>query len=277
VQGVASGNYKGYPDPSHIVSVEEALKLQKDGDVVFVDTRNYWKYVEGHIPGAVNLELYAFHWFDTSSEGLETFAREMAQLFGAHGIDNRKQVIFYQNDSGYDSARGVWLLEFLGNRNGRMLDGGLDLWRTNKGKVSKKDPEVTRASFVPEVDRGVVAGVDELSGRVGESGLTIIDARSRGEYNGTYRRALKAGHIPGASNIEWTRAMRKDGTLKDAKQLMALYGGLSPQGEVVTYCQSGYRAAHSWLVLRLLGFENARNYLGSWYEWGNHPTTRVER
>jgi thiosulfate/3-mercaptopyruvate sulfurtransferase len=271
------GNYKGYPDPSHIISVEDASKLLKDKDVVFVDTRNYWKYVEGHIPGAVNLELYAFHWFDTSSEGLETFAKEMAQLLGAYGIDEKKQVIFYQNDSGYDAARGVWLLEFLGNKKGRMLDGGLRVWRRKKGQISKKDPDVTRANFAPKVNRGAVAGVDELGRRLGEAGLTIIDARSRGEYDGTYRRALKAGHVPGARNIEWTQALRKDGTLKDAKQLTALYAGMSPAGEVVTYCQSGYRAAHSWLVLRLLGFEKARSYLGSWYEWGNHPATRVDK
>jgi thiosulfate/3-mercaptopyruvate sulfurtransferase len=274
---MVSGNYKGYPDPSHIISVEEASKLLKDKNVVFVDTRNYWKYVKGHIPGAVSLELYAFHWFDTSSVGLNIFAREMAHLFGAYGIDNTKQVVFYQNDSGYDAARGVWLLEFLGNKNGRMLDGGLGLWMRKKGQLSKTDPDVTRAKFVPKMNSGVVSGVDELSQRLGEGGLTVIDTRSRGEYDGTYRRALKAGHVPGARNIEWTKALRRDGTLKDAKQLMALYGGLSPRGEVVTYCQSGYRAAHSWLVLRLLGFENARNYLGSWYEWGNHATTRVER
>jgi thiosulfate/3-mercaptopyruvate sulfurtransferase len=274
---MVSDNYKGYPDPSHVVSVEEALKLMKDKSVVFVDTRNYWKYVKSHIPGAVNLELYAFHWFDTSEAGLETFAREMAQLFGAYGIDDKKQVVFYQNDSGYDAARGVWLLEFLGNKNGRMLDGGLRLWKRKKGQLSKTDPDVTRASFVPKIDYGSVAGVDELSRRLGQGGLTIIDTRSRGEYDGVYRRALKAGHVPGAKNIEWTQALRKDGSLKDAKQLMALYGGLSRSGEVVTYCQSGYRAAHSWLVLRLLGFENARNYLGSWYEWGNHPTTRVDK
>ena len=126
---MAEGNYKGYPDPSHVISVEEASTLVGRKDVVFVDTRNYWKYAKGHIPGAVNLELYAFHWVDTSQEGLEAFAQQMAMLFGAFGIDNEKQVVFYQNNSGYDAARGVWLLEWLGNKHGRLLDGGLNLWK----------------------------------------------------------------------------------------------------------------------------------------------------
>ncbi len=134
-----------------------------------------------------------------------------------------------------------------------------------------------RARFTARPNWEAVCGIDELAQSLGGGNLRVIDTRSRGEYDGTYRRALKAGHVPGAVNLEWKLAMRRDGTLKDARQLMALYKGLPLRGNVVTYCQSGYRAAHSWLVLRLLGYSNARNYLGSWYEWGNHPGTRVDR
>jgi thiosulfate/3-mercaptopyruvate sulfurtransferase len=277
MRGLAEKNYKGYPDPSHVVSVEEASRLVEDKKVVFVDTRNYWKYAKGHVPGAVNLELYAFHWFDTSKEGLEIFAREMARLFGAYGIDEKKQVVFYQNDSGYDAARGVWLLEFLGNRRGRMLDGGLRAWKRRGLRLSKTDPDVARVRFESKPNLRVVCGLEELAGSIGRAGLRIVDARAPGEYDGTFKRALKAGHVPGAVNIEWKRAMRRDGTLKNARQLAALYGGLPIQEKVVTYCQSGFRAAHSWLVLRLLGYEKARNYLGSWYEWGNAAKTSVEK
>ncbi len=245
-------------------------------DVVFVDTRNYWMYAEGHIPGAVDLELYAFHWFDTSREGLETFAAEMSKLLGSYGIDNQKQVVFYQDDSGYDAARGVWLLEFLGNRNGRLLDGGLNLWKRMGKKLSKDDPAVGRATFVPRMDMDAVCGLEELKEGIGRQGLEVVDVRSPGEFDGTNRRALKGGHVPGAVNLEWKSALREDGTLKDARELAAVYGSLRPRSDIVTYCQSGFRASHSWLVLRLLGFERVRNYLGSWYEWGNSPDTPVE-
>lgn len=272
---MASENYKGYPEPSHVVSVEEAARLLEDDGVVFVDTRNYWVYAKGHIPGALNLELYAFHWYDTSREGLETFAMEMARLLGSYGIDRKKQVVFYENRSGYDAARGVWLLDFLGNPRGRMLDGGLNLWMRKGHGVSKTDPKIRRARFTPKLDFGAVCGLDELSESRGAGDLQVVDARSRGEYDGTFRRALRGGHVPGSVNIEWKKALRRDGSLKDAGQLLALYSGLSPSGGVVTYCQSGFRASHTWLVLRLLGFNGARNYLGSWYEWGNHPSTQV--
>jgi thiosulfate/3-mercaptopyruvate sulfurtransferase len=270
-------SYKGYADPSHVVSVDEAATFVGRKDVVFVDTRNYWKYVKGHIPGAVNLELYAFHWVDTSREGVRAFAKQMVGLLGALGIDNEKQVIFYQNNSGYDAARGVWLLELLGNKKGRLLDGGLNLWKRQGRELSSEDPEYDRAKFVPKLEESRLCTLETLQGHVRLKDATVIDARNPGEFSGKYRRALKLGHVPGSRNVEWKNALRRDGTLKDARQLRRLYEGIPPDSQVVTYCQSGYRAAHSWLVLSLLGFGNVSNYLGSWYEWGNGQETTVTR
>lgn len=269
-------NYKGYADDSLVISVEESSKLLQKENVVFIDTRNYWKYAKGHIPGAYNFELYAFHWIDTSKKGIEAFVKQMQMLLRSFGIDKRKQVIFYQNNSGYDAARGVWLLNYLGQKNARLLDGGLNLWRRSKLPLSKKDPPAPkRTSFVAIPNTSVVASLDFLSSGVYHRSLHVIDARHPGEFSGKYHRALKAGHIPGATSVEWKLALRKDGTLKSAKDLKKLYLGVTQDMTTVTYCQSGYRAAHSWLVLKLLGYKKVRNYLGSWYEWGNTPGTRV--
>jgi thiosulfate/3-mercaptopyruvate sulfurtransferase len=274
-----AGTYKRYANPSRIISVDDAAKLLKSRNTVFVDTRNYWKYFAGHIPGAVNLELYAFHWVDTSSEGLQAFANQMAKLFGSFGIDNRKQVIFYQNNSGYDAARGVWLLDYFGHKNAKLLDGVLNLWKRRKLPTSTKDPRIRPTRFKPSRDPASIATLDSLFTAVkgDKLGKRILDTRSEGEYKGRFRRAAKAGHVPHAINIEWSLALRRDGTLKDAPTLERLYakGGLTKEDEIVTYCQSGYRAAHSWLVLKLLGFHDVRNYIGSWYEWGNDSRTPV--
>ena len=269
-------SYKGYADDSLVVSVENASKLLKRKDVVFVDTRNYWKYVKGHIPGAFNLELYAFHWVDTSASAMRAFVKQMEMLIRSFGIDERKEVIFYQNNSGYDAARGVWLLNFLGAKKTRLLDGGLNLWRRKKLPVSTEDPRAARAShFVAKPDSSTVATMDFLYSEIGKGRLQVLDTRTPGEFSGTYHRAIKAGHVPDAVNVDWKLALRKDGTLKDANHLRKIYHGLSQGKDTVAYCQSGYRAAHSWLVLRLLGYGRVRNYLGSWYEWGNSPSTRV--
>ena len=272
-------NYKNYSDPSLIVSVDEANDLSDRNDVVFVDTRNYWKYVKGHIPGAFNLELYGFHWIDTSREGVEIFARQMAMLIGSLGIDRRKQVIFYQNNSGYDAARGVWLLHLLGHEKARLLDGGLNLWKRKKLVLSTVDPVAPKfGRFDPKLDLSAIASLDSVSkGLEGHHPTQFIDCRNAGEYTGRFKRAMKFGHIPSSLNIEWKSALRKDGTLKNSRQLQKLYRDVNKDGETITYCQSGYRAAHSWLVLRLLGFQNVKNYLGSWYEWGNTNGTKVVR
>ncbi len=254
VRGLARENYKGYPDPSRIVSVEEASKLVGRKDVVFVDTRNYWKYAKGHVPGAVNLELYAFHWFDTSKEGLEVFAGEMARLFGAYGIDEQEAGRVLSEQQRIRRRRGVWLLEFLGNRRGRMLDGGLNTWKRSGLRLSKADPDILRARFASKPNLGVVCGMEELAGSLGRGGLSLVDARAPGEYGGTYRRALKGGHVPGAMNVEWKTGAAQG---RDAQGREAARGAVrrtAREEQVVTYCQSGYRAAHSWLVLRLLGY-----------------------
>ncbi len=269
-----SNSYKGYADDSLVVSVDEASKLVEKLNVIFIDTRNYWKYAKGHIPGAYNLELYAFHWVDTSRDGIEAYAKEMQMLFRSLGIEKQKQVILYQNNSGYDAARGVWLLNFFGQKNARLLDGGSNLWKRMKLPLSKKDPLTPKQSqFVAKPDPSVVVSLDFLASSVRNKSVNLIDARNQGEFSGVYHRALKTGHIPGAMNVEWKVALRRDGTLKNAEQLRKLYSGISEEGQTVTYCQSGYRAAHSWLVLKLLGYKDVRNYLGSWYEWGNSSHT----
>ncbi|HYB03196.1 MAG TPA: sulfurtransferase [Nitrososphaerales archaeon] len=271
-------NYKGYENPSLVISVEEARKLMGKPDVIFIDTRNYWKYAKGHIPGAFNLELFAFHWVDTSREGMKAFVKEMQMLFGSLGISPKSSVIFYQNISGYDAARGVWLLNLLGHDKARMLDGGLNLWRRLEYPTNQEDPEPRKGQvFSDKINEEVLATRESLTASLSHKSAQVLDVRKDGEYDATYRRARKSGHIPSALNLDWTRALRRDGTLKIASDLEKLYSFLDPKKKTITYCQSGYRAAHSWLLLKSLGFENVQNYLGSWYEWGNDPKTPVEK
>jgi thiosulfate/3-mercaptopyruvate sulfurtransferase len=271
--------YKGFSNPSLVTTVDEASSLIDREDVILVDTRNYWEYAKGHVPGSHNLELYAFHWVDTSTSGLAAFARQMEMLFSSIGISHTKKVIFYQENSGYDAARGVWLLNYLGHRNAQLLDGGFGEWKKKGLPTSRQDPrQVSIGRFSARPDSSLIVTMSSLKAQVGsrrEPRTQIIDVRSHGEYEGRFRRARRVGHLPGSINIEWSDALAKDGTLRDAKELRKLYSAFSPEIDSVTYCQSGYRAAHSWLILKLLGFRKVRNYLGSWYEWGNNSTTQI--
>lgn len=270
--------YKGYENPSLVISVEEARNLVGKPDVIFVDTRNYWKYAKGHIPSSFNLELYAFHWIDTSIDGVGAFVKQIKIILNSIGIGPKDTAIFYQNNSGYDAARGVWLLNFLGHNNVKLLDGGLNMWKRMKYPLSTKDPEQRRnRSFEIKIDKSFLATKDSLLSSLDSNVSQVLDTRTKGEFDATFHRARRSGHVPSALNREWKASLRRDGSLKSASELLKLYSPLNSKLETITYCQSGYRAAHSWLVLKLLGFENVKNYLGSWYEWGNDPLTPIQK
>jgi thiosulfate/3-mercaptopyruvate sulfurtransferase len=114
--------------------------------------------------------------------------------------------------------------------------------------------------------------------RLGKPETAIVDTRSDGEYSGEIVRAKRGGAIPGAVHIEWKRNLDPEGRFKSREDLQAMYGeaGVTPDREVVTYCQGGYRAAHAYLALRVLGYPRLRNYTGSWKEWGDREDLPVE-
>jgi thiosulfate/3-mercaptopyruvate sulfurtransferase len=123
-----------------------------------------------------------------------------------------------------------------------------------------------------------LATVDDVRERLGNPGVRIVDSRSEEEYRGTQVRAARGGAIPGAVHLEWTRNLTPTGDFKPPAALRALYeeAGVLPAHEVVGYCQGGYRSAHTYLALRLLGYPRVRNYLGSWKEWGDRAELPIE-
>ena len=275
----AGGRRRAASGPqSLLVGAEDVRGMLGDPGMLLVDTRPHAEYARGHVPGAVNLDLFAFHWADTSAAGLDAFARQSARLMSFCGAGRARSVVFYDGTSGMTAARGVWMLWYLGRGDrARMLDGGFSGW-TGGGAGSlpvETRPNAFRPSpFEARPDAGVVAGYEYIRDNLGR--LALVDARSPAEYAGETVRAARAGHIPGAVNIDWTGNLRADGTFKDAAGLARLYGALPEDREVVAYCQGAYRAASTFVALRLLGRGNVRVYPGSWGEWGNMPELPAE-
>ena len=255
-----------------LIATTDLAKELDNPDLVLVDTRSYKEYSQGHIPGAVNLDLFAFHWFDTSKEGLQSFNEQSKKILSFLGITESKKAVFYDDVSGMLAARGVWLLLYFSHDLAFMLDGGIKKWAAENRPLETKSNGFRPAKFSGTVNPDIIAGFEYIQENLGR--LVIIDARSREEYDGIVLRAARSGHIPNAINIDWNLNLSNDGTIKDQDALSELYK-IPKDAEIVTYCQGAYRAANSFLALKKLGFKNVKVYLGSWGEWGNKPELPV--
>ena len=257
-----------------LISTLDLNSIRNDTNVLIVDTRSFGEYSKGHIPGAVNLDLFAFHWFDTTSDGIESFNKQTQKLLSFIGVTSEKKVIFYDDVSGMLAARGVWMLLYFSHQNVLMLDGGIKKWQKENLPIETKPNRFQPSTFSGKINPNLISGFEYIRDNLDR--LTIIDARSQGEYSGETVRAAKIGHIPSSINIDWNLNLYNDGTFKNTSDLSKLYD-IPKNAEIVTYCQGAYRAANSFLALKRLGFENVRVYLGSWGEWGNLLDLPVEQ
>jgi len=260
-----------------LISTSELKKKLNDDNLLIIDGRSWHEYSDGHIPGAVNLDLFAFHWADTSKEGIEAFNKQMTKLLSNVGVSYDKFVVFYDDESGIFAARGVWLLEYFSHKNVAMLDGGLGKWKKDKYQVEKRPNSYKLARFKPKINPKVLATYRYMLDHLSNPKVKIVDARTKNEYIGKWVRAARAGHIPNAIHVDWRDNLARDGRFKSSTALRKLYGKIKNDDEVICYCQGGYRAANDYLALKKLGYKKLRVYLGSWYEWGNMLDLPVEK
>ena len=256
------------------ISTQDLEKIYQDNSVLILDARSYKDYSKAHIPGAVSLDLFSFHWADTSEKGLISFGEHMRKILSYAGVDENKKIIFYDNTSGMLAARGVWMCLYFSHPDVQMLDGGLSKWNEENLSTVSESTTYTPSNLTTQIDPSIIIGFEELNENIGK--VTIIDARSPDEFDGTTPRAARGGHIPTAKNIDWKNNLDGSGKLKPDEELESLYQ-MDTDAPIVTYCQGAYRAANSYLSMKKLGFKNVKVYLGSWGEWGNNLDLPIEK
>lgn len=270
-----------------LVTTEWAAEHLEDEGVRFaevdVDTQSY---DSGHIPNAVG-----WNWKTQLQDQLRrTIAskEDFEKLLQESGIEKDTTVVVYGDNNNWFAAWAYWLLKYYGHEDVKILDGGRKKWEAEDRELTTDVVDYDETDYtidnVKDEYRAFRADVEEL---ISGDEFGLVDVRSPEEFRGEIlapkglkELSQRAGHIPGASNIPWSKAVNDDGTFKSKKELKEIYEseGITPDKDIVSYCRIGERSAHSWFVLNeLLEYPSVRNYDGSWTEWGNLIDAPIER
>ncbi|PYM99205.1 MAG: thiosulfate sulfurtransferase [Candidatus Rokuibacteriota bacterium] len=250
-----------------------------DADLRVVDMTDAKDYRRGHVPGAVHLSLEAARVKVAAGGYRLPTADELARLVGDLGIGPDTHVVIYDDSGGLDAARFFFTLDVFGHRAVSILDGGIAAWRRGKLPLTIETARVARTAYRPVLLADRVASAEWVREHLTDATVALLDARTAAEYAGQDVRARRGGHVPGSVNVEWQQNLRPDGTFKSREELSAMYAAqaVTPDKTVVTYCQTHHRAAHSYFVLRLLGYPRLVGYDRSWSEWGNRDDLPIAR
>jgi len=277
-----------YAHPEVLVSTQWAADHLNDPKVrlieVDVDTT---AYDQGHIAGAVGWNWQTQLQDNIRRDLIDKTALE--KLLGQSGVSNDTTVVLYGDNNNWFAAYAFWQLKYYGHKDVRLMNGGRKKWLEEKRPITTDAPKIAPASYrATGPDESVRARKEQVFALLEKkTSGQLVDVRSVDEFTGKIiappgmsETAQRAGHIPSAANIPWAQAANEDGTFKSADQLKQLYRGkgVTGQGEVIAYCRIGERSSHTWFVLKyLLGYDNVKNYDGSWTEWGNLVGAPIEK
>ena len=278
----------GYTNPDSLVETDWIEQQGDSQDIAILEVdEDTTAYEKGHVPNAISID-WANDLHDVPRREFVS-SEQLAKLLGEKGVSSHQTIVLYSGNNNWFAAYAYWLFKYRGVENVKLLNGGRKKWELESRLLTQDEPNrsATTFSIGPEKPELRILR-DEVIERAIEGNRAWVDVRSPEEFRGELlapphlpqEQAQVPGHIPGASNITWSKAVSEDGTFKNADELKELYAaeGITADKDVVTYCRIGERSSHSWFVLKeLLGFENVRNYDGSWTEYGSLVGVGVEQ
>lgn len=255
--------------------------IESNEDVLLYDT--------GHIPGAVHVDWRK----DLNDQTVRDYIdpEGFSKLAESIGITPGTTLVFYGDKSNWWACYALWVFTLFGHKDLRVVNGGRDKWIAEGRPVTKEKPQYPATKYPTPSGRkdNEIRAFQQDALAQSKAGKPLIDVRSPGEFKGEITHmpeypqegVLRGGHIPGAKSVPWKTAAKDDGTFKSAEELRKIYVenlNFSSSEPTVVYCRIGERSSHTWFVLtKLLGFENVRNYDGSWTEWGNSVRVPIQK
>jgi len=260
-----------------VIEPEQLQSILGTPDLLIIDLSKESTHQQAHVPGAIFLDYGSILLNHQKTMGLLPGSDQLTPLFSGLGIGDNTHVIAYDDEGGGKAARLLWTLEAMGHNKFSLLNGGLHSWANEGHPLTTDIASPTVQQFNARPTDAPVADAEYILSRLENPECQIVDARSPGEYQGMKRFAAKAGHIPGAVNIDWVLAMdqSRNMRLKSNKELESLLGNfcLDHKKETIVYCHTHHRSSLSYIMLKHMGYENVKGYPGSWSDWGNRSDT----
>lgn len=263
-----------------ITSPQELAKHLEHPDLLLLDLCSPEIAAACHLPGAIYVDYRKIVRIEKPVMGLVPDADELSALLVSISAAPDKFIVAYDDEGGGRAARFLWTLECLGHKQYALLDGGIIAWASENYPISRETTVTEKGNYSVHLRNHAIADYTYILDHISDNDVIIVDTRSPAEFSGEKKLANRAGHIPGAINFNWVNAMDpdRDLQLRDDATLLKTFEslGITKDKEVIVYCHSHHRSAHTFMVLKHLGYTRLRGYAGAWSDWGNRTDTPVE-
>lgn len=262
-----------------VEQLEAVLKAARQ-NILLLDVCTEEEYAQGHVPGAIHIHPAMLQSGVAPAIGKLPDLDKLQELFSSIGLNRGQHVVAMDHEGGGWAGRLIWTLDALDHPEYSFFNGGFNAWSAAGKVCSQRTPEITATEYRAEIVPGPIIQLEDLVSRLEDTDFAVWDARSAREFSGEKVTAQRAGHIPGAVNLDWLELIDRDRDLRlvDLDQLREKLNGLglTADKEIATHCHTHHRSSLAYLVMKLLGYPSIKGYDGSWSEWGNREDTPIE-